>query len=1273
MGTVYDAVDRATGERVAVKKLQQLDAESLYRFKREFRALADISHPNLVALYELHAEDDGWFFSMERVDGVGLLSWVLGSDTNGGTTTSRRRRRTDTSTTGELDDADATRLVPPPPPKVCLATSDEEGPASGIVALSNEAPDADADSVALDPVRLRDAFLQLAQALVALHDAGCIHRDVKPSNVMVAEGGRVVVLDFGIVAELGSSRGIDVSIVGTPGYMAPEQLLAGTTPTAASDWYAFGTVLYEALAGRRPFLGTVTQVVAAKLAITPPSLEALAPDAPAELVALCSELLATEPLRRPSGADVLRRLAGTGTDVAAAGAIEARTDRIRLVGRDDDLAVLETARDRARDTRCEGVLVHGPSGRGKTTLVEAFLARAERGGACVLRGRCGERESVPYKGLDSLVDALCRVLLAEPIASVGRLLPYDVGALALAFPVLSRVFAIAAKRPGTSAADGKLKERAMRALFLLLGNLASGREVILFIDDLQWGDTDSASVILELLASETKGIFFVGTFRSEHRRRSPFLDLLLRGAADGSVRLSEHPLAPVTRAALRELAYGFLRGNRRAAELAKRIAVESGGSAYLAIELARHAASSRVTTMDRTSLHAVIGARLASLSHDARRLLEVVAIAGAPVRRSVALRVAAPRGGARRTLAQLERAGFLLSAEDGEDTHLQPMNAAVAESLLLDVKPAQQRTAHLALAGAIAERGDPSDVHALAHHYHQAWPLADARVVIDACDEAAKGAAATFAFEVAYAHLQRARKVAIASGTRLDSAFEHRLGEAAARTGHVAVAAGALRRALKTCTERVARAQIRLELSKLLLGQLDTANGRRESGEGMRELGMQESPNALVALIFCVAALVAHAVRSRLHLVRAPLSDVEESELRVRSALLVQGALTSWFRLDRRTQVMMLLRLPPIALRLGATRELAHARTVAAIVAASVGLRRVSLRLIGDAHAALGDGDDPPAAARVAQYDAHVRNFLGEPVVAVEWMQRCLDAGGHMLENLDYLSAVADTAGNLMLRGHATEGLRWVGLGFTRATIEGESNRLAHGHTYRCYAGPLLALLGREAEARKVLDDFGKGLGDLEEDPWRRGQWLAHRAMVYAELGGSRTAFDETVREFRALGLSPSTIPLQLRHFYIAHAMVCLSDLDGTRVAELRWRSARADLKRAAGKHPSHRAHLRALDAAHHAFRGQAGAAREALDEADDLAHAHDSALVIWDVARQRAISCLRAGDAPGAARANETADAVALAEGWTLRRARLLAAVKAEITDPRWPYGGPR
>src|SRR5215468_3536896 len=271
MGVVYEADDVERGQKVALKTISNPDVEKIYQLKREFRALADLSHPNLVALYDLVVAADSCFFTMELLDGVDLLTYLWGRKVE-----------------------DPAEMMPTTLTPIPL----------GFVGADDDSEDNTLHSPRPTPCdidRLRHALPQLARGLHALHSAGKIHRDVKPSNIQVTSDGRVVLLDFGLVAELERRQGADGMIVGTVAYMAPEQCAGDVQLTAAADWYGLGVVLFQALTGRLPFEGVPTRVLFEKQTEPAPRPSLLVQHIPRDLDDLCAELLEREPADRPTG------------------------------------------------------------------------------------------------------------------------------------------------------------------------------------------------------------------------------------------------------------------------------------------------------------------------------------------------------------------------------------------------------------------------------------------------------------------------------------------------------------------------------------------------------------------------------------------------------------------------------------------------------------------------------------------------------------------------------------------------------------------------------------------------------------------------------------------------------------------------------------------------------------------------------------------------------------------------------------------------------------
>ncbi len=163
---------------------------------------------------------------------------------------------------------------------------------------------------------------QAAQALAAIHGIGWRHGDVKPHNLLVSPEGHLTLIDLGLASPTGESLpGSETSLAGTLAYTAPECFCAARKPDGKSDVYSLGAALFELLAGAPPFTANdAEELASAHLCTPPPDIRQRAPRVDGRVARLLKRMLAKDPLRRPSAAEVV--------DLAAALEIETLADRI---------------------------------------------------------------------------------------------------------------------------------------------------------------------------------------------------------------------------------------------------------------------------------------------------------------------------------------------------------------------------------------------------------------------------------------------------------------------------------------------------------------------------------------------------------------------------------------------------------------------------------------------------------------------------------------------------------------------------------------------------------------------------------------------------------------------------------------------------------------------------------------------------------------------------------------------------------------------------------
>ena len=387
-GMVFEAFDQDRQAMVALKTLTNVGPEALYQFKQEFRALADISHPNLVGLLELGSDGDRTFFTMELIDGRPFSSWARNEalSTRPGMSSNRGDHTSGTELKGQAGIAFSDSISHP--------VSGEEPTMFADTSASGPVLEASGAKALRDPARLRKALRQLVSGVSALHTSGKLHRDLKSNNVLVTSAGRVVVLDFGLVLDISPNEawasGLPPKLVGTPSHISPEQV-AGHRATESSDWYAVGVMLYESLTGQLPFVGSPMSVLQAKQEMDPPRPLTIAPGVPDDLDEICMALLNRDPSLRPNALELMERLGQRGSPKNGEWS-ESGSHALRrpFVGRQKEIDTLREAFDSTLQEEPSTVMLHGSSGIGKSFLVRRFLRSVQEDypRAIVLYGRC---------------------------------------------------------------------------------------------------------------------------------------------------------------------------------------------------------------------------------------------------------------------------------------------------------------------------------------------------------------------------------------------------------------------------------------------------------------------------------------------------------------------------------------------------------------------------------------------------------------------------------------------------------------------------------------------------------------------------------------------------------------------------------------------------------------------------------------------------------------------------------------------------------------------
>jgi tetratricopeptide (TPR) repeat protein/predicted Ser/Thr protein kinase len=721
---------------------------------------------------------------------------------------------------------------------------------------------------------------EVAEAIEEAQAHNFVHRDLKPANVMITPQGRAKVMDFGLAKRLETMQILSAEsvtageeaaltalgmVIGTPDYMSPEQA-RGAPVDLRSDLFSFGILLSQMLTCTHPFRRASTAETVAAILRDPPFLEMEGTaQLPVGLLLVLRRLLAKAPGERYQSmrevrADLARLAAASAT--AAAGPEPEGTAHIPLIGRSEEQTELTRLLKAAVGGCGSMVLIGGEPGVGKTHLVRAILAEAQRDGCLSLVGCCSEMEGAPpYEPFIQMLEYSARI---APYESFRQAIGDAAPEVAKLMPELRRMY------PDIPPPMELPPEQQRRFLFNAYRDFversARVTPILAVFEDLHWAD-EPTLLLLQHLAQTlaTSPILIIGTYRDVEvevgQPLARMMESLLRQKL--AVRMS---LRPLTAAEVARM-LAALSGQTPPQPLARTLFEETEGNPYFVEEVFRCLAEEGQlfdqggawrTSVPAGELHVpesvrlVIGRRLARLGDETRRVMTVAAVIG----RSFLLRWLEDVSGqgpdaALEAIEAAERAHLVSAEPGGREPRYRFVHELVRQTLAETLSRPRRQRLHARVAQLIEQlHADNLDSHtsALAHHLYYAGSAADRDKTVEWLTRASRQASAATAYEDALACLDNA--LSLTDGDRSTRVAELLAGKATVlrSLGRPAEAVAAYEQALQMFAalgEAGRFAEISIPLILIFSWGLRLGEARELASRALNMLGPEISPRRI--------------------------------------------------------------------------------------------------------------------------------------------------------------------------------------------------------------------------------------------------------------------------------------------------------------------------------------------------------------------------------------------------------------------------------------------
>lgn len=792
--------------------------------------------------------------------------------------------------------------------------------------------------------------ISILTALQELHRGGVLHRDVKPSNIIVDREGpleEAVLIDFGFARSEWLADSIRELPVGTIQYVSPEQAeLIESRIGEPSDLYSLGVVLYECLAGRPPFQGTdAGELLRQHLNTIPAGLRTKNLAVPRALEEVIQRLLEKNPSDRYQSAEAVIADLSEISEAIDRGITEpdiviGRHDRRRslaeptFVGRAKEIEVLELELGQALEGNGRLVLLEGESGIGKSRLLKEFEQIVLRQGAWILRGQgLDQAAQHPFHLLDGVVNNLIEA--GRSNATLGKSITLrledQVDAVCAALPELRALLGSKGIEPLGLEEHGEIRNlRAMTALLDALGSRE--RPAVIFLDDGQWAD-EATLRLLDQWQRQVRGekpgryVLVVVAFRSEEvsgdhiLRHIPVSPLKLSYFGSDEIRKLVESMAGRLPEKAMEVVLQLSEGNSFMAAAVLQGLVENGalipGPAGWRIEPERLA---EVQASRRAAIF--LARRLERLSAGALRFISVGAILG----KEFDLRSAGDLAGVTSqengpaALEEAKRHHILWvksEASRGVFVH-----DKIRETLLKRLPEEERKHLHL-LAAQRIELADQGRLFELAYHFDAAGQPEKA---VPYALAAAEKARSQHALEIAERQYLIAERGAHQADEPTRKRVVEGLGDVLMLRGRYDEAENVFRTARKLAKDKIEQAKIEGKIGELAFKRGDIKGASEAIERGLQLIGrmIPSRPWFFVPLLLWEAGIqVLHTYFPNLFLARRELVNAESDFLAIR--LYSRLAYTYWFQRGTIPAIWAQLREMNLAERYPFTSELGQA------------------------------------------------------------------------------------------------------------------------------------------------------------------------------------------------------------------------------------------------------------------------------------------------------------------------------------------------------------